>query len=453
MAVTFDNVLADNEDKKIPVEMGNALPINTQTETTTLPDQKETITANDLRTQVQAEQDDKEKTDIAKEIVKSKGFLGSLNDFGTYVGQSLEKFATNFPNKVEEAYNDPKRRFALMYSLKSISEGGRYKKLEEARSPLAQLAFNVEKTIEESTAQKQKERKLTLEEIKAQASLTKALKGPARMYPTPGEKSLEKDIDRFNEAEAIRIPQKNILEQRFALLQNALSKGQTLPTGLVDDAFLPIKELLIYLKPEDANAYKQLENKYRGKDLNQMTIPEQVVFQQQLGALTTQAAIGYAKNLYPVSEKDLDQLFRGFGSGKLTGEALTRLIASQKATDEFADVNAKEYFNLLKKDPGNLQAKLDARKTAETQLKEQNEKLVNVDVLKKLYGIDDPKQATNFQLSTAKYYKEISPTIPKDKDINLYSSIRENREKDVIQQKQIGDQILKEFNQSRKPVK
>jgi hypothetical protein len=76
-----------------------------------------------------------------------------------------------------------------------------------------------------------------------------------------------------------------------------------------------------------------------------------------------------------------------------------------------------------------------------------------IETLKKLYGIDDPKQATNFQLSTAKYYKEISPTIPKDKDINLYSSIRESREKDVIQQKQIGDQILKEFNQSRKPVK
>ena len=445
MAVTFDNVLADNEDKKIPVEMGNALPINTQTETTTLPDQKETITANDLRTQVQAEQDDKEKTDIAKEIVKSKGFLGSLNDFGTYVGQSLEKFATNFPNKVEEAYNDPKRRFALMYSLKSISEGGRLKRLEEARSPLAQLAFNVEKTIEESTAQKQKERKLTVDEIKAQASLTKALRGPTRMYPTPGEKSLEKDIDRFNEAEAIRIPQKNILEQRFALLQNALSKGQTLPTGLVDDAFLPIKELLIYLKPEDANAYKQLENKYRGKDLNQMTIPEQVVFQQQLGALTTQAAIGYAKNLYPVSEKDLEQLFKGFGSGKLTGEALIRLIASQKAADEFADANAKNFSFVIKNDPTNISPRLDASRKSETELKAQNEKLVDREVLKKLYNIDDPKVATNFQLSSAKYYSQLSPTIPKDKEINLFEKLKENKVQDVNTQKAVGDQIFKEF--------
>jgi hypothetical protein len=116
-------------------------------------------------------------------------------------------------------------------------------------------------------------------------------------------------------------------------------------------------------------------------------------------------------------------------------------------------LNAKTYFDLIKKDPGNLQAKLDARKIVESQLKTQNEKLVNVDVLKKLYGIDDPKQATNFQLSTAKYYSQIAPTIPKDKDINLYSSIRETREKDVIQQKQIGEQILKEYNQSRKPVK
>lgn len=445
MAVTFDNVLADNEDKKIPVEIGNALPITTQTETTTLPDQKEKITTNDLRTQIQAEQDDKEKSDVAKEIIKSKGFLGSLNDFGTYVGQSLEKFATNFPNKVEEAYNDPKRRFALMYSLKSISEGGRFKRLEEARSPLSQLAFNVEKTIEESTAQKQKERKLTVDEIKAQASLTKALRGPTRMYPTPGEKSLEKDIDRFNEAEAIRIPQKNILEQRFALLQNALSKGQTLPTGLVDDAFLPIKELLIYLKPEDANTYQQLENKYRGKDLNQMTLPEQVVFQQQLGALTTQAAIGYAKNLYPVSEKDLEQLFKGFGSGKLTGEALVRLIASQKAADEFADANAKNFSFVIKNDPTNISPRLDASRKSETELKAQNEKLVDREVLKKLYNIDDPKVATNFQLSSAKYYSQLSPTIPKDKEINLFEKLKENKVQDVNTQKSVGDQIFKEF--------
>ena len=83
----------------------------------------------------------------------------------------------------------------------------------------------------------------------------------------------------------------------------------------------------------------------------------------------------------------------------------------------------------------------------------QNEKLVNPEILKKLYNIEDPKQATNFQLSTAKYYNQIAPTVPKDKDINLYSSIKESREKDVIQQKQIGEQILKEYNQSRKPVK
>jgi hypothetical protein len=281
----------------------------------------------------------------------------------------------------------------------------------------------------------------------------KAKQGPNRMYASPAEKAMEKDIENFQKNEDVRFTSKNALEARFDLMKAAANKGQTLPTGLVEDALLPVKEVLLYLKPEDRNKYDQLITDYTGKDINKMDMKDQVTFQQQLNSLTTQAAIGYAKNLYPVSEKDLDQLFKGFGSGKLTGEALTRLIASQKATDEFADLNAKTYFDLLKKDPGNLQAKLDSRKTAEAQLKEQNEKLVNPEILKKLYGIDDPKQATNFQLSTAKYYKEISPTIPKDKDINLYSSIRESREKDVIQQKQIGDQILKEFNQSRKPVK
>jgi hypothetical protein len=433
------------EDKKIEVYTGDSL-------SNTIPTSVVLTGEDALRSQVQADQETQAAVERNK-TEENKGLTGTLSDFGSYVGKSLKNFATEFPNKIEETYNDPKRRFALMLSLKTIDEASRYKPLTEARSPLGQIAKNVTDVISEDVAQRQKTRKLDIEDIKATAALMKAKQGPNRMYASPAEKAMEKDIENFQKNEDVRFTGKNALEARFDLLKSAAIKGQTLPTGLVEDALRPVKEVLLYLKPEDQNKYNQLITDFKDKDINTMSLQDQVTFQQQLNSLTTQAAIGYAKNLYPVSEKDLDQLFKGFGSGRLTGEALTRLIASQKATDEFADINAKTYFDLLKKDPGNLQAKLDARKTAETQLKEQNEKLVNVDVLKKLYGIDDPKQATNFQLSTAKYYKEISPTIPKDKDINLYSSIRENREKDVIQQKQIGDQILKEFNQSRKPVK
>jgi len=438
------------EDKKIEVYTGDSL---SNTIPTSNIQEGTVLTGEDaLRSQVQADQETQAAVERNK-TEENKGLTGTLSDFGSYVGKSLKNFATEFPNKIEETYNDPKRRFALMLSLKTIDEASRYKPLTEARSPLGQIAKNVTDVISEDVAQRQKTRKLDIEDIKATAALMKAKQGPNRMYASPAEKAMEKDIENFQKTEDIRLGSKNVLEQRFNLMQAAATKGQTLPTGLVEDALLPVKEVLLYLKPEDKNRYEKLLTDYTGKDINRMSLQDQVTFQQELNSLTTQAAIGYAKNLYPVSEKDLEQLFKGFGSGRLTGEALTRLIASQKATDEFADLNAKTYFDLIKKDPGNLQAKLDARKIVEFQLKEQNEKLANPETLKKLYGIDDPKQATNFQLSTAKYYSQIAPTIPKDKDINLYSSIRETREKDVIQQKQIGDQILKEFNQSRKPVK
>lgn len=432
------------EDKKIEVYTGDSL-------SNTIPTNVVLTGEDALRSQVQADQETQAAVERNKE--EDKGLTGTLSDFGSYVGKSLKNFATEFPSKIEETYNDPKRRFALMLSLKTIDEASRYKPLTEARSPLGQIAKNVTDVIAEDTAQRQKTRKLDIEDIKATAALKKALAGPTRMYASPTEKALEKDIEDFQKSEAIRLPQKNVLEQRFNLLLNAASKGQTLPTGLVEDALLPIKEVLLYLKPEDRNLYDKLITDYTGKDINKMSLQDQVTFQQQLNSLTTQAAIGYAKNLYPVSEKDLEQLFKGFGSGRLTGEALTRLIASQKATDEFADVNAKNYFDIVTKEPGNLQARLKAQKESESQLKAQNEKLVNPEILKKLYNIDDPKQATNFQLSTAKYYNQIAPTVPRDKDINLYSSIKESREKDVIQQKQIGEQILKEYNQSRKTVK
>lgn len=433
------------EDKKIEVYTGDSL-------SNTIPTSVVLSGEDALRSQVQADQETQAAVERNK-TEEDKGLTGTLADFGSYVGKSLKNFATEFPNKIEETYNDPKRRFALMLSLKTIDEASRYKPLTEARSPLGQIAKNVTDVIAEDTAQRQKTRKLDIEDIKATAALKKALAGPTRMYASPAEKAMEKDIENFQKSEDVRLAGKNVLEQRFDLMRAAATKGQTLPTGLVEDALLPVKEVLLYLKPEDRNKYDQLITKYTGQDINKMNMNDQVTFQQQLNSLTTQAAIAYAKNLYPVSEKDLEQLFKGFGSGRLTGEALTRLIASQKATDEFADLNAKTYFDLIKKEPGNLQAKLDARKIVESELKTQNEKLVNPETLKKLYGIEDPKLASNFQLSTAKYYSQIAPTVPRDKDINLYSSIKESREKDVIQQKQIGDQILKEFNQSRKTVK
>jgi len=433
------------DDKKIEVYTGDSL-------SNTIPTSVVLSGEEALRSDNQARQEEQAAVERNK-TEEDKCFFGSLSDFGSYVGKSLKNFATEFPNKVEEAYNDPKRRFALMLSLKTLDEASRYKPLTEARSPLGQIAKNVTDVIAEDVALKQKTRKLDIEEVKATAALKKALQGPNRMYASPAEKAMEKDIENFQKTEDVRLAGKNVLEQRFDLMRAAATKGQTLPTGLVEDALLPVKEVLLYLKPEDRNKYDQLITQYTGQDIHKMNMKDQVTFQQQLNSLTTQAAIAYAKNLYPVSEKDLEQLFKGFGSGKLTGEALTRLIASQKATDEFADLNAKTYFDLIKKEPGNLQAKLDARKIVESELKTQNEKLVNPEILKKLYGIDDPKQATNFQLSTAKYYSQIAPTVPRDKDINLYSSIKESREKDVIQQKQIGEQILKEYNQSRKPVK
>ena len=431
------------EDKKIEVYTGDGLSNTVPTSVV--------LTGEDaLRSQVQADQETQAAVERNKE--EDKGLTGTLSDFGSYVGKSLKSFATDFPGKIEETYNDPKRRFALMLSLKTLDEASRYKPLTEARSPLGQIAKNVTDVFSEDIALKQKTRKLDIEEIKATASLKKALAGPNRMYASPAEAALTDDIKKFQEAEGIRLPQKNILEARFDLLKSAASKGQILPVGIVDEALLPLKQISQYLKPEDKNKLDSLEKSIGKTSISNMTRDEQIAFQEQLNSLTTQAAIGYAKNLYPVSEKDLDQLFRGFGSGKLTGESLARLIASQKATDEFADQNSSNYYSIVTNQPGNLQARLQAQKLTESQLKEKNEKLVSSEALKKLYNIEDPKQATNYQLSTAKYYSQIVPTIPKG-DINLFDKLKENREKDVIQQKQIGDQILKEFNQSKKPVK
>jgi hypothetical protein len=236
------------DDKKIEVYTGDSL-------SNTIPTSVVLSGEEALRSDNQARQEEQAAVERNK-TEEDKGFFGSLSDFGSYVGKSLKNFATEFPNKVEEAYNDPKRRFALMLSLKTLDEASRYKPLTEARSPLGQIAKNVTDVIAEDVALKQKTRKLDIEEVKATAALKKALQGPNRMYASPAEKAMEKDIENFQKTEDVRLAGKNVLEQRFDLMRAAATKGQTLPTGLVEDALLPVKEVLLYLKPEDRNKYE-----------------------------------------------------------------------------------------------------------------------------------------------------------------------------------------------------
>jgi hypothetical protein len=101
------------EDKKIEVYTGDGLSNTVPTSNAQEVKAGTLLTGEDaLRSQVQADQETQAAIERNKE--EDKGLTGTLSDFGSYVGKSLKNFATEFPSKIEETYNDPKRRFALM---------------------------------------------------------------------------------------------------------------------------------------------------------------------------------------------------------------------------------------------------------------------------------------------------------------------------------------------------
>lgn len=367
---------------------------------------------NKTDTGKKVEEDDKEDNFVYKlgkgigEFVKKGG--ESLSSFASTVGQGLSNVATYMPDKLDEVYKDKDRRRNFLIGLEIINQSSGYKPISSGKSPFGMITSGIQKGFE-------KERAFELKEKEAQAALIKAYKGPGRRYESPLEKAQFKIFEDYNKNFQDRYS-KNIenVNQRFNLLYNLASKNKQPPTGLVENFLTPFQEIGNELFGKENNPFTTMISKYGGKQFGDV---DSVTFKREFDAASKGLIIGLAKNLYPVSENDVNRLLESVGSVSTDPQALIRLVAAQKALQDIALSQNKLIGNELRDAVSS--GRTDFVETSQAKggeaVKAKYKDLVDPKLLAQIYGIEDISKASPFQIASAYYISQLTPKITSDK--------------------------------------
>ena len=402
-----DEVIVDDKDKvvddKIEINGGEAL---------------NTIIKNDLKNN-DGDGDEKEKTGFAK--------------FTQTVGKAFEHIATGLPKKMEEVWADKDRKRNFLRGLYIINESSGITPLSQAKSPLGKISSGIIKAEKQFTAE-------DLAKYKAM--------NPMRRYKSHDEEAIIKSFEKW---QGKFDTNKNAYEAVFAkynLAKNiALKKGE-LPTGILNKTFRNIKAFLAEV-PGGEELYNQLAATFADEDYikkhgNKMGLDEQVIFNDLFQAATYAQVVKEVKELYPVSNKDIETLLKAKGDIGSKPEALRRLIAAQMATREIAlgsEKFAYEFFRL--EDPQfENNAVLASEKMIADKLRKEN--IVTDVTLKTLFGSKD--DVTDAGYISAYYYQTMKV---KEKDLiddpyTIFVTAEKSKEKEI--------QRIIEENQKKKEL-
>ena len=388
-----DEVIVDDKDKvvddKIEINGGEAL---------------NTIIKNDLKNN-DGDGDEKEKTGFAK--------------FTQTVGKAFEHIATGLPKKMEEVWADKDRKRNFLRGLYIINESSGITPLSQAKSPLGKISSGVIKAEKQFAAE-------DLAKYKAE--------NPMRRYPSIAEKSISDDFDGWKER--IRDTKKAFaVADKYNLAKNIALDGKELPTGILNKTFANLKAFLSDV-PGGQAIYDQLTATFSNEDYikehgNKMGLDEQVIFNDLFQAATYAQVVKEVKELYPVSNKDIETLLKAKGDIGSKPEALRRLIAAQMATREIAlgsEKFAYEFFRL--EDPQfENNAVLASEKMIADKLRKEN--IVTDETLKTLFG--STKDVTNAGYISAYYYQTMKV---KEKDLiddpyTIFVTAEKSKEKEI----------------------
>lgn len=322
MAVTFDDVLADNENKKIPVDTGKALTNTLNTETK-------------LENKVDGEGDKKEGPiskflkdfSIGKgvgKIVENVG--GSIGNFANFTGSALVNMAEVLPKKLDEIYEDPKKRANLIRGLFTIAESSGYD--PEFKSPLGKLAKGQLKGEQFLSEEKSKEANVA---SKAQSNLIKQLQLQADLNkPTGIEQDLYKDLRDRNKDVTRAANVLPIYNQMKKLVREQFDKGETLKTGAILKAIPAAAQAVIDLIPQNFQPKE-------GKGFLLEAIENAAEVNKRLEILNDQIIVNELSKFVPVSDKDILVAKRKEPSISQTQGALVKTLRNN---DALATLNA-----------------------------------------------------------------------------------------------------------------
>ena len=361
----FDEVIDEKDEivvkDKIEIDGGEAL---------------NTIIKNDLKNN-DGDGDEKEKTGLAK--------------FTQTVGDALSNVATFLPKKMEEVWADKDRKRMFLRGLEIINSSSGITSLSQAKSPLGKISEGLLKA----------EQKFITEDIAKYKAMN-----PVRRYESIGEKAIYSDFEGWKER--IRDSKKAFaVAHKYNLAKNIALDGKELPTGVLNKTFSNLKSILSEV-PGGEEIYNNLLKTFSNEDYikehgNKMGLNEQVIFNDLFQAATYAQVVKEVKELYPVSNKDIETLLKAKGDIGSKPEALRRLIAAQMAAREISLGSEKFAYEFFRLEDPQFESKsiLASEKMIADKLRKEN--IVTDETLETLFGSKD--DVTDAGYISAYYYQ------------------------------------------------
>ena len=342
----------------------------------------------------------------------------SASQFVQGVGSNLSAIAEAVPNKIEEIASDPKKKKNFMRGLEIINASSGIKPIGQAKSTVGAIGEGLLKAEKGFIA-------VDLAKLKAEKS-----KKPAS-YMSGKEKALSDTYKNY--ADDFEAARKNYasIDTRFNEVYKLAKKGIEPPTGIISATFAPLEKVINELGLSD-KADSLLESIGKNKEKG-LTRDQSIAFKEIFGAATKRQIVGQVKELYPVSNKDIEILLQTVGDISTSPQALRALVAAEKAAKEINESAFGKSYDLAFADGGNSNFRADSQDAAAKELAAKYKDEVRPETLVALYGSSD--NPTAFQIVNAKYHQDLEP-VYKDQEANgffeVFKEKKSKEDKDII---------------------
>jgi hypothetical protein len=343
---------------------------------------------------------------------------GAFSKFIQDVGSNLSAIARVVPEKIEEISKDPKKKKNFIRGLEIINASSGIRPIGQAKSPLGAISEGLLKAEKGFIAKDLAEAKNANERLKALKS--------GRNVLDPQEKALLDSYTKYSEKEAANRKNYAATFDIYNLLKKAAVEGKQLPTGKLNQIFQGTEQIVSEIPGGEALLKKLYDTK---GDPSSMSPKERITFKNMLGAATKQKIVAQVKELYPVSNKDIEILLQTVGDVGTNPEALRRLVAAQMASRDIALNQRKYATNLFKKN--DLDFVENSFYDSEKELADKFREGVSPDILIEMYGTTE--DITDSGIIAAHYYQTLQPQFKDGKNpFEIFTEKRDIDQEDLI---------------------
>ena len=363
-------------------------------------------------------------TDDGKFSIDIKGALtnvgSSASAFIQDVGSNLSAIAQFVPNKIEEISNDPKKKKNFMRGLEIINASSGIKPIGQAKSTVGAIGEGLLKAEKGFIA-------VDLAKLKAEN------KNLNKNYSRK-DLAMNADFKDYNDIYKSKQGDQRSTELIYSMAKKAANEGKELPTGIIQKSFAGFEKAITEI-PGGAEILDGLLK--RNENTTKMNSKDAVVFKDLLQSAVKQKIVSRVKELYPVSNKDIEILLQTVGDVGTSPEALRRLIAMQMGIQDI-EKTQKTFVNELYSD-GDMNFRDNSLAMSEQQLFKKYKDEVRPETLEALYG-KDYGDITAAGMVSAKYYQDLETKFAEDSPESFYNIFTDEQTK---KQEDIIDQIEK----------